>query len=278
MSFIKVCKNRYCFIGVQGPTGVTGITGPQNGPRGVTGPIGPTGPRDNFGPVGITGPQGERGNSGTPGALLIRQFGPPTLLPTTSGIIVSNDINSGEIYYFAHGNWIGIGNNKGPTGPIGKRGPSTTCNSNSFYYTLLGGIKLTTGSTSSNVYNYVTSGNIDGVNGAIYKHNTNTNFYALTSRIDLNFSSIGVSVLDVLYQVYTQSQILIMSRTAQRCIESDGNLTLSIDFTVNNSNNPILLPNTDYYLVVSWKVDSGTVSISNSGNHINLSILGRYQS
>lgn len=279
MSFIKVCKNRYCFIGATGPTGPVGIQGPQNGPRGITGPIGPTGPRDNFGPVGLAGPQGDQGNHGTPGALLIRQPGPPTMIPITNGIIVSNDTVGGEIYYFAHGNWNGIGNNKGHTGPVGQRGPITTCNSSSFYYTLLGGIKVTTGSTSSMNYEFLNSGNIDGVNGAIYKHNTGVNFYNLVSRIDINFSSIGVGLLSMLYQVYTQDQTLIMSKKAERCIENDGtNLTLSTDFTLNNPLNSILIPNTDYYLVVSWKVDSGNVSISNSGNHINLSVIALYQS
>lgn len=278
MSFIKVCKNKYCFIGPQGPTGETGPQGPQNGPRGITGSTGPKGARNNYGPTGDKGPTGERGDSGKAGAMIVRQIGAPTLLPNNEGIVVSNDIDSGDIYYYTSGNWIGIGNNKGPTGPVGVRGPTVYCDNNSYFYTILGGTKITTGSTNLNVYTHLSNGDIDGVLGAVYRHNTNTNFYEITSRIDLNVNTVGVGIISILYEFFTQSQTLILSKSVQKCVESDNtNLTLSTDFTINNPLTPILLPNTNYYLVVSWKVNTGSIGLFNSGNHLNISVSAKYK-
>lgn len=288
MNWIQVSENKYCYIGVTGPTGPTGPTGSTNGPMGVTGPVGPTGVDGDTGPTGPTGNTGPIGESGLPGALILQSTIEPTLIPTTVGVqYLQNNVTNGDIYYYHNGVWLTIGNNKGATGPVGERGPTVTCETTtSFYYTLIGGIKLVVGSITSSsptptTYTNITNGSIDGVSGAVYKHNSGTNFYEVVVRADMNFNASTIQVLSVALSVVTLDGTVMHTQYMQRCIEvisGVSNMTLSTDFTLNNPILPTLSNNTDYYLIPKWKIDvvGGNVTIASTGNHLTVSVMGKY--
>lgn len=285
MAWIQISETRFCHRGTIGITGPTGPQGEQNGLRGITGPTGITGPSNNIGPRGIRGLDGPRGDPGKPGGLWVRKNGHPNILPSAvDQQFMYNDASNGDIYYYQYGMWTLIGNNKGATGDIGPRGPTTTCSSGSYYYTRIGGVHLDDGSLESASSDYVNivSSNIDGVAGAVYKHNTGTNFGEIVMRADMNSNTQNVSIVSLRLFVVTLDGTVVSTTTAQRCVEigNGNNITLSVACTLNSPLTSILQSNTNYYLVPQWSVytPSGIARIflTNANNHLTASVTVKY--
>jgi hypothetical protein len=97
--------------------------------------VGPPGPEGQQGPPGLTGPPGipgeagEAGEGGEPGPP-----GPPAImggsvpdssqLPGTAEegtVLIAND--TGQAFQFRNGNWVAVGQWRGPQGPMGPMGP-----------------------------------------------------------------------------------------------------------------------------------------------------------
>lgn len=289
MELVRVSGRGYCYRGPTGATGPTGDTGPQNGLQGVTGPTGIQGPSTFIGPQGIKGDTGPRGNPGKVGGLWVRQSGPPTMIPPViDHQFIYNDTLSGDIYFYQHGAWILIGNNKGIPGEVGPRGPTTICPLGNVWYTRIGGLKITEGfvtlSQGDNSYTNIATTNIDGIVGAIYKHNTGTGFSEMVMRSDMNLNSANVTVIKLMLRVTTLDGTIVHTVYAQRCVEigNGNNITLSVSSTLNSALVNVLQPNTNYYLIPMWSgfvtSGSGTLSLNNPHNHLTTAITAKYSS
>jgi hypothetical protein len=287
MAWIQISETRFCYRGATGVTGPTGVQGPQDGPVGVTGPTGIQGPSDFIGPQGDQGPTGPQGDPGKPGGLFVKKNGYPNMLPDVPDQqFIYNDAATGDIYYYQYGMWVLIGNNKGVVGEVGPRGPSTTCSSGSYYYTRIGGLRITEGALSidagDTAYSNIATTNIDGIAGAIYKHNTGVDFGEITLRSDLNVTSANVSVVKLRLLVMILDGTIMSTTDAQRCVEigNGNNITLSVACTLNSSLFNILQPNTNYYLVPQWSAyvvsGTGTLSLNGSANHLTSAVSVKY--
>lgn len=114
--------------GPTGPSGNSGGTGPT-GSAGITGPTGPTGSTGMKGNMGAStqGSQGSAGATGATGAtgpdpnIFLNGIIPPNNAQGNNGDLFVNSI-TGDVYSKVGGNWILIGNVKGPTGPTGPTG------------------------------------------------------------------------------------------------------------------------------------------------------------
>ena len=104
---------------------ISRTTGPP-GPEGPQGSVGPPGPEGPEGPAGPAGPQGLRGDPGS-GVVIVGSVPTAADLPSpytgdVGDMIITEDFGLGYVYN-DQGNFILVGEIRGPEGPEGQTGP-----------------------------------------------------------------------------------------------------------------------------------------------------------
>jgi hypothetical protein len=265
---------------IQGPPGPEGPAGPEGGDVGYTGPVGPSGP---IGQTGPDGPQGEEGTTGPTGpcgnigSLIIRDYGQPRFSPHDNATFMYNDMNNGDLYIFQSETWIRVGNNKGIQGPIGPRGPTTYCDTANTQYILdIQGGNFGPFFTDSTTLTNMFLGNIDGVQGAIFRFGTGDDIKDVTMNAQLNFNVSETRNLHVEYHIVNSIGMSVGTWNANQKFDINGtSYTLGTMVIVSTMISPKVLSNSYYYVIPRWYVDTGNVTMGEDGNHLCISIFAK---
>jgi hypothetical protein len=281
MSLVQLDSCTYCFSGPVGPTGTTGYTGSNTGPSGPTGPTGLTGEPYLTGPTGNTGHTGPTGPPGDIGGLVVKNHGAPRWPPEDNAPFMNMDVDTGNIYLFDSHQWVLVGNNKGPVGPPGARGPTIYCDqvTGGIYYITVEGGNFGPYTTTSDSLTMMNSGNIDGVTGAIMKFNSGSMVQELGIKVSLNFNTSSVQRLTLDIKVVTIGNEPAAYNRSTKLLDVDGNnYALGVYMVINQPLNPLIISDNYYYVVVRWSVNAGVATMHLPTNHLNISVISKHLS